>query len=208
MTKKQFPGRIGLPKSTDKIYQFKITLLESEPPIWRRIQVEDCTLDKLHDYIQTAMGWKNSHTHHFEIDGRLYGNRVLLKEDFEDRGYGDSTSTKISRLLPKTGQRFVFQYEYDFGDAWNHEIRLEGMVHADSRVRYPRCLEGQRACPPEDCGGIVGYGDFLEAIRNRNHERHEELLQWVGGRFDSEAFDPAKATEAMQKGLLDWRDQG
>ena len=193
-------------KPTDTVYQFKITLLESRPPIWRRIQVQDCTLDKLHEHIQTAMGWTNSHLHHFRINDQLYGDPELMQENFEELEYKDSTTTRISDILPKTGKRFRFQYEYDFGDSWYHEVLFEGVVRAEPKVKYPLCLEGARACPPEDCGGIWGYADFVEAIQNPDHERHEELLEWVGGRFDPEEFDPATATKAMRKGLPDWRN--
>jgi hypothetical protein len=189
----------------DTVYQFKITLQESHPPIWRRIQVRDCTLDKLHEHIQTAMGWTNSHLHHFKVKDQLYGDPMLLQENFEDMEYEDSTTTRISDILPKAGRRSRFQYEYDFGDSWYHEVLFEGVVRADPKVKYPLCLEGERACPPEDCGGIWGYPDFVEAIQNPDHERHEELLEWVGGRFDPDEFDPAKATKAMRKGLPDWR---
>lgn len=191
--------------AADTVYQFKITLLESHPPIWRRIQVQDCTLDKLHEHIQTAMGWTNSHLHHFRLGEQLYGDPQLMQENFEEMAYKDSTATKISDILPKTGKRFRFQYEYDFGDSWYHEILFEGIVRAESKVKYPHCLEGARACPPEDCGGIWGYADFVAAIQNPDHERHEELMEWVGGRFDKEKFDPAKAKKAMRKGLPDWR---
>lgn len=192
-------------KPTDTIYQFKITLQESRPPIWRRIQVQDCTLDKLHEHIQTAMGWTNSHLHRFKVGDQQYADPELMQENFEEFGYQDSTTTKISDILPRTGKRFRFQYEYDFGDSWEHEVLFEGIVRAESKVKYPHCLEGARACPPDDCGGIWGYGDFVEAIQNPDHERHEELMEWVGGGFDPEAFDPEKATKAMRKGLPDWR---
>jgi hypothetical protein len=187
------------------VYQFKITLQESHPPIWRRVQVQDCTLDKLHEHIQTAMGWTNSHLHHFKIGEQLYGDPDLMQENFEDMDYKDSTSTRISDILPKRARRFRFQYEYDFGDSWYHEVLFEGVVQADPKVKYPLCVEGERACPPEDCGGIWGYPDFVEAIQNPDHEQHEELLEWVGGSFDPEEFNPAKATKAMRKGLPDWR---
>lgn len=189
----------------DTVYQFKITLVESHPPIWRRIQVRDGTLDQLHEHIQTAMGWTNSHLHHFRIGEQLYGDPDLMQENFEDMEYKDSTATRISDILPKGGRRFRFQYEYDFGDSWNHDVLFEGTVRAEPKVKYPRCLEGARACPPEDCGGVCGYADFVEAIQHPDNERHEELLEWVGGNFDPEEFDPAKATKAMKKGLPDWR---
>src|SRR5947209_566825 len=151
------------------------------------------------------MGCTNSHLHHFKLGEQLYGDPELMQENFEELEYKDSTTTKISDILPKTSKRLRFQYEYDFGDSWYHEVLFEGIVRAESTVKYPLCLEGARACPPDDCGGIWGYADFVEAFQNPDHERHEELMEWVGGRFDPEKFDPAKATKAMRKGLPDWR---
>jgi hypothetical protein len=142
--------------ASDELYQFKITLLETKPPIWRRIQVQDCTLDKLHEHIQTAMGWTNSHLHQFEIKGQRYGDPELLDDGFDDFECVDSTTTMVSEILPKTGKRFAFRYEYDFGDGWEHEILFEGSPAVDLKAKYPLCLEGARACPPEDCGGVVG----------------------------------------------------
>lgn len=189
---------------TDLRFQFKITLLGSKPPIWRRIQVEDCTLDKLHEHIQTAMGWTNSHLHQFDIKGKRYGDPELLDDGFEDFECEDSTRTFLSDILPKTGKRFAFKYEYDFGDGWEHEILFEGNPPLDPKAKYPLCVEGERACPPEDCGGPWGYADYLAAIRDPKHEQHEELLEWRGP-FDPEAFDAKKATKEMRKGLPDWR---
>lgn len=191
--------------ASDTLLQFKITLLGSNPPIWRRIQVQDCTLDKLHEHIQTAMGWTNSHLHQFEIDGERYGDPELLDDGYEDFKCDDSTTTMVSEILPKTGKRFAFKYDYDFGDSWEHEVMFEGSPPVDPKAKYPLCLEGERACPPEDCGGVWGYSDFLEAIRNPRHEEHENMLEWIGGKFDPEKFDPGKVTKAMKKGLPDWR---
>ena len=188
------------------IFQFKITLLGIEPPIWRRIQTKDCTLDKLHEHIQTAMGWTNSHLHQFKIDGVTYGDPQLLMEGFEDETPPvNSLRTKISKVMPEGGKRFSFQYEYDFGDGWEHEIVFEGFPPAEKGVRYPLCVEGERACPPEDVGGIYGYQDFVKAISNRRHKRHKELLEWSGP-FDPEKFDAEAATKEMRKGLPDWRE--
>lgn len=201
------PAKVTAKKSkpTDTVYQFKITLLEAKPPIWRRIQVKDCTLDKLHEHIQTAMGWTNSHLHQFDIRGERYGDPELLDDGFEGFECVDSTKTNLSQILPKTGKRFAFKYEYDFGDGWEHEVLFEGTPTVGPKAKYPLCLEGERACPPEDCGGVWGFGDFLEAIRNPKHEEHENMLEWIGGRFDSEDFDPKQATKEMKKGLSDWR---
>jgi hypothetical protein len=190
---------------TDILYQFKITLLGIKPPIWRRIQVQDCTLDKLHEHIQTAMGWTNSHLHDFEIKGKRYGDPELIVDGFEDLEYADSRSTMVSEVLPTAGRRFAFKYQYDFGDSWDHEILFEGCPTADPKTKYPLCLEGERACPPEDCGGVWGYPQFLEAIADPKHEEHESMLQWIGGEFDAEKFNAKKATKEMKKGLPDWR---
>jgi len=195
------------PKSTGELYQFKITLLDYEPPIWRRIQVKDCTLDKLHEHIQTSMGWTNSHLNHFRIDGKLYGDPLLMRETFEELNYADSTRTLLSAILPKGGERFRFEYEYDFGDGWRHEVLFEGRPPVEPGRRYPLCLEGERACPPEDVGGVWGYADFVEAIADPEHERHGELMEWIGREFDPEAFDPKAATNAMKRGLPDWRSE-
>jgi hypothetical protein len=189
--------------AAERIFQFKITLKDSQPPVWRRIQVKDCTLDKLHDHIQTAMGWTNSHLHHFKLGKQFYGDPDLMQENFDEFGYEDSTITKLSDILPKTGKRFRFAYEYDFGDSWWHDVLFEGCLRAERGKQYPVCVEGERACPPEDVGGVWGYQEFLEAITDPDHERHEELREWIGGRFDPEAFDPAAATWEMH--LSDWR---
>ena len=94
-----------------------------------------------------------------------------------------------------------FRYTYDFGDNWDHAIQVEKVLEADPQVKYPRCVKGSRACPPEDCGGAWGYGDFLDAIQNPGHEAHEEMMEWVGGEFDPEAFD----IEAVNKELASVR---
>jgi hypothetical protein len=200
----QVPGRKSKP--TDAVYQFKITLLGAKPAIWRRIQVQDCTLDKLHEHIQAAMGWTNSHLHQFEIKGKRYSDPELLDDGFEDSECGDSTRTNLSQILPKSGKRFACTYEYDFGDGWQHEVLFEGSPPVDPKSKYPACLEGERACPPEDCGGVWGYVDFLAAIGNPKHEDHDSMLEWIGGRFDPEKFDPQRATQEMKRGLPDWRN--
>jgi hypothetical protein len=151
------------------------------------------------------MGWTNSHLHHFHLGKQLYGNPELMQENFNELGYKDATTTKLSDIVPKSGKRFTFRYEYDFGDSWEHEIVVENIADSAPGVRYPVCLAGERACPPEDCGGVWGYAELIEAIGNKQHESHEDLLEWLGGSFAPEAFDPVIATRDMKNGLPAWR---
>ena len=195
---------IGSIPVTERLYQFKITLLESSPPIWRRIQVKQCTLDKLHQHIQLAMGWTNSHLHQFKIDGERYGDPELIDAGFEDFECVDSTVTKISKVVPQEGRRFQFTYEYDFGDGWEHEVLFEGCLRAEKGGRYPVCVEGERSCPPEDVGGVGGYAEFLAAIADPDDEQHDDFVEW-GGDFDPETFDAEKVTKKMRRGLPGWR---
>ncbi|QDT48926.1 Plasmid pRiA4b ORF-3-like protein [Symmachiella dynata] len=195
---------IGVISSSERLYQFKITLMDWEPLIWRRIQVKNSTLDKFHEHIQSAMGWTNSHLHQFEIDGERYGDPEILDDGFADFHCVDSTVTKISAIVPKDGSRFGFIYQYDFGDNWVHEVVFEGCLCTDPGQRYPLCLEGESACPPEDIGGVWGYAEFLEVIGDPKHEQHQEFLEWRGP-FAPEEFDAGKTTKLMRRGLPDWR---
>lgn len=170
--------------SLTKIYQLKITLKDSQPPIWRRVQVPgDVSLAKLHRIIQEVMGWSDSHLHQFLVGATYYG--VPDPDDLSETK--NEKSVRLGELVTKPRQRLL--YEYDFGDDWEHEVVVEKILDADPGVRYPVCLGGARARPPEDCGGIFGYADFLEAIRDPKHEQHDEMLEWIGGEFDPEAFD-------------------
>jgi hypothetical protein len=188
--------------ATDRAYQLKITLKDIQPPVWRRLRVPDCTLDELHEHIQTALGWTNSHLHHFRVGEQFYGDPELMQENFADLDYKDSTTTRLSDIVPAGGKRFRFAYEYDFGDSWWHDIQVEKVETGGAKAE---CLAGARACPPEDCGGPWSYADFLDALADPDHERHEELREWLGEPFDPEAFDPAEATLRMKRGLPNWR---
>ncbi len=193
---------IGSIPASMRLYQFRITLNESEPPIWRRIQVKNCTVERLHEHIQLAMGWANEHLHRFRIKYEIYGDARLLDDGFDDQyEFIDSTSIKISDVVPKSGKRFAFKYEYDFGDDWEHEVLFEGCLIAAEGQKYPICVEGERACPPEDVGGINGYNEYLEIIGDPSHEQHEEMLEWMG-KFDPERFDSKKASRKMQRGMV------
>jgi len=181
--------------NADLLFQFRIALLDIKPAIWRRIQVRDCTLAGLHEYIQAAFGWWNCHLHQFVIDGIRFGPR--LPDDFDAPETVDEAQVLLSKLF-QSGKRTRFIYEYDFGDDWLHEVLFEGCPSLDPKVKYPLCLEGERACPPEDVGGPGGYAEFLDVLADAKHKRHDELLAWSGP-FDSVAFDPKKATRDMRK---------
>ncbi|CAE7546119.1 unnamed protein product [Symbiodinium sp. CCMP2456] len=147
------------------------------------------------------MGWTNSHLHQFEVKGERYGDPDLM----DDLDCIDSTATMVSEILPTTGKRFAFKYDYDFGDGWEHEVLYEGSPPLEKGKKYPLCLEGERACPPEDIGGVWGYVDYLEALEDPKHELHEDYMEW-NGPFDPDKFDTKKATREMKKGLPNWRD--
>ena len=201
---KQSQGIARIP-AKDRVYQFKITLREVKPPIWRRIQTRNCTLDKLHEHIQMAMGWTNSHLHRFEINGVVHGDPDLLCEGWEDEELPvDSLETRISQVVPKDGKPFRFGYKYDFGDRWEHEVLFEGCLRAEQGVRYPICVEGERACPPEDVGGVCGYQEYLKTLSNPDHEQWDEMSDWQGP-CRPEHFDAAAATKDMRRGLPNWR---
>jgi len=178
------------------IYQLKITLRESKPPIWRRIQVKsNITLAKLHDIFQIVMGWTDSHLHQFIIHGVEYG---VPHPDYDyDMDMEDEKHFKLGKLISAEKERFV--YQYDFGDGWEHEILVEKILPIEEDLHYPICLKGNRACPPEDCGGIGGYSDFLEAIEDVKHPEHNDMLEWIGGKFDPEEFDIEKTNKKLKR---------
>jgi hypothetical protein len=179
------------------VYQFKITLMGVKPKVWRRIQIRDCFLADLHWHIQGAFGWTNSHLHDFDIGSDRYGIPSML--DMEEMPEcKDSTKTLVSDLLPTDGKHFRFKYTYDLGDNWEHEVLFEGVVEPPKKTRLPICLEGERACPPEDCGGEGGYEHLLYVLGDPTHEEHHDMVEWFGVRFDPERFDPKMATAIMR----------
>ncbi len=170
----------------DQIYQIKVTLADSQPPIWRRIQVKsDITLAKLHRVLQMVMGWTDMHLHQFAILEKRYG--VPDEEDVGLTETKDERKYKLHDLV--RGEDSRFSYDYDFGDNWEHELLIEKVLPEEKGVRYPLCLDGARACPPEDVGGVWDYQSVLEALADPQHEDHDELLDWSGGHFNPEAFD-------------------
>ena len=180
-----------------RIYQLTIMLPHIEPPIWRQVEVSgDMTFHDLHDAIQIAMGWEDCHLWMFDVGGAEV-SPSSEQFDFPGRPRPRSAdSTTLDDLLE--GRRLKFRYEYDMGDSWIHEIKVEKVFAPEPGVQYPRCTGGARAGPPEDCGGFPGYMNILEAIGNPRHPEREEMLEWIGGEWDAEAFD-IDAVNAMLK---------
>ncbi len=176
------------------IYQIKVTLVGSKPPIWRRILIAGTTtLSQLHNILQITMGWSNSHLHLFKVGEQIYSDQ----EYDEDIEYGTKSEKRyrLEQIAPEGG--FRFRYEYDFGDSWEHALLVEKILPAEKGKRYPVCLAGKRACPPEDVGGIWGYEELLGAIADPGNKENRELLDWIGGKFNPEAFDMNKVNESL-----------
>jgi hypothetical protein len=165
------------------VYQLKVTIRGSKPPIWRRIEVtSDTTLTKLHQILQIAFGWTNSHLHQFVVNNKHYA----------PSGFGlDHTVNEQRVKLEGLGlqPKIHFGYDYDFGDNWEHDILVEKILPVEAGGRYPRVIAGKLSGPPEDCGGIWGYYDLLETIKDPKNPDYEDMREWLGGDFDPEAFD-------------------
>lgn len=167
-----------------RMYLLRIRLLEIEPEIWRRFVVPGIiTLDRLHDVIQIVMGWMDSHLHEFTIGKKRYTEYPESREDGLECG-----RYRLGDLIKKNGRSFI--YLYDFGDSWEHELVLEDSRYLDPELHFPIvCLEGERACPPEDVGGVSRYEEFCKAMNDPRHEEHESYMEWIGGSYDPERFD-------------------
>lgn len=176
------------------VHRIKITLRDSRPPIWRRLEVPSgITLRELHDVIQAAFGWEDYHMWAFE------GGRDRYGVADRDLGIRSAASKRLSQVAFRTGGRL--RYTYDFGDDWEHDILIEDVTEPEPDIAYPRCLTGRRACPPEDCGGIWGYDYLIEILADPGHEEHEDRLEWLGldsaNKFDPAAFDVDQVNSAL-----------
>jgi len=178
-------------------YQLEITLVGSEPPIWRRLRVlGDTSLHSLHLIIQDAMSWTNSHLYQFEVADRRF-SEAGPEDDYSDPPAEDAQRTLLRDLGLKQGSEF--SYIYDFGDWWEHRVLVEAVFAPLAEESYPCCIGGERAGPPDDAGGVHGYAELLLALRNPRHPEHSQWSEWVPAGFDPEAFDPAETTELLQR---------
>ena len=195
-------------KALKNVYQFKVTLKDIRPPIWRRIQVpQDFTFWDLHVAIQDAMGWLDYHLHAFHMVNPRTGFKEEIGTPDEDFGWDDDKihagwERKISRYFTSENNKAL--YTYDFGDDWRHEVKLEKILPRHKEVKYPLCVTGKRACPPEDCGGVWGYADLLEVLKDPEHEEYEATVEWAGEDFDPEKFEIAEVVFSDPKVRWDY----
>jgi hypothetical protein len=172
--------------------QLKITIQEIRPPIWRRVRVPGrMSLEALHRVIQIVFGWTDSHLHEFRIGETRYGQG----DEFSELEMLDERRVSVADAVGKKTKRFV--YTYDFGDDWHHEVVVEKVEPAGPGEDRAVCLGGKRHGPPDDCGGPWGYVEFLEAIHDPRNEQHEEMVDWIGGGFNPEAFDLAAVNKRL-----------
>jgi hypothetical protein len=178
-----------------RTYQLKISLKGAKPPIWRRLLIaSSVSLPQLHQAIQIAMGWTDSHLHQFIVGGEFFGTP---NPDFDDGETLDERRYKLSQIMDREKDWII--YEYDFGDGWEHKVTLEKILPFDPKAMLPQCIKGKGACPPEDVGGIGGYYEFLEAMADPSHPEHQDYKEWVGGEFDPQACDIEKINAMLQE---------
>src|ERR1039458_577698 len=174
------------------ILQLKVSLNDSRPAIWRRIQLSDTsTFADLHNAIRDSMGWDGSHLHGFAFEPKNTKRPILIGPLSENSFIETLPEDKqlVCNWLGKKSKQCI--YTYDYGDGWDHTVLLEKVLPFEPNVVYPRCVAGKRACPPEDSGGMWGYRRNLEIMKYPKHDEYEETLEWMGEDFDPEEFDPA-----------------
>jgi hypothetical protein len=182
------------PPSTPTVVQMRIQLQEVAPTVWRRLLVPgNAPLDRVHALFQAAMGWNNSHLHLFTIGDTDYGS-----DDIDDDVPEDQVDETTTTLLRALGSRRRFEYEYDFGDSWTHDVVIEATTPTRTALKFAVCLDGANACPPDDSHGAHGYAELLAARADPTHPDHADARQWLGDDFDPEEFDLAAANVALQ----------
>ena len=177
------------------IYQIKITLLDTDPKIYRIVQVPaGISLRNLHKVIQKVMPWENCHLYQFVKGNVSYAPQST---EFSFSQSSSDRSVALCDLLPKVRHKLI--YEYDFGDGWLHEVLLQKIIAAVEGVSYPVCIEGKFAAPPEDSGGPPGYCDLLEALDDPEHPGHEDAREWLGEEFDPEMYDLEQVNRQLRR---------
>ncbi|SCL32838.1 pRiA4b ORF-3-like protein [Micromonospora pallida] len=176
-----------------QIFQLRVSLAGVRPPVWRRVLVPGgYTLDRVHRVVQYAMGWQDCHLHCFEIDGTQYG----VPDPDDGLPLRDELDTRLDVVVGKSSR---FRYTYDFGDWWEHDLVVEDVLTADPDERYPTCLDGEGACPPEDVGGPSGHRVLLDALADPAHPEHDAMRDWLGRPFDPTTFDAGRASTLLRR---------
>jgi hypothetical protein len=184
-------------------YQLKVILEDTKPVIWRRIVVRgDMKLGLLHAVLQVAMGWTNSHLHMFLVGACRFTDPTLVDNSAWEEGEDKDERNVVLSQVVASGIT-VFGYEYDFGDSWTHRVAVEKALPPDLTPKVcAECVDGARACPPEDCGGTWGYDDLLKVVKNPRDEEHKSMMEWLGGQFDPDAFDVEETNRYLR--MLKW----
>ena len=182
----------------DKVLQLKITIKDSKPPIWRRLLVpEKMNFNQLHFIIQLAFNWTNSHLHEFNLEGYEISG---IQDDMEEEESIDSEVVELGACLQKGTK---FDYVYDFGDDWKHRVIVEKIIDKEPNITYPCCIAGKRSGAIEDSGGIYGYQNMMEVLKDSSNEEYEAVFEWIGGVYDAVFFD----REELNKKLADLDNQ-
>jgi len=177
----------------DTIHELRITLREVRPLVWRRIAVRsDMSLPELAAILMDAMGWHGGHLHAFEGAGARY---AMPEPEWPDDDL-DERRFRVRDVLPHVGSKL--RWDYDFGDGWEHDVVVRKIGPGKSGVEYPICLSGRMACPPEDCGGPMGYADLLHVLADPAHPEHDEMREWAPPDFDPADFDVRLTTSMMR----------
>jgi hypothetical protein len=181
-------------RPTHTVLRLRLELDEVEPPIWRELLIPGgAKLSKLHHMLQVVMGWNDSHLHAFRIGATSFG--PLDEDDDPD---DDAVDERAVTILEAFGSHDHAVYEYDFGDGWEHQLVVAERLPQWAALKFAVCLGGANACPPDDVGGPGGYGAFLAAMGDPDHEEHDDFMEWIGGPFDPTAFDLGEANIALQ----------
>jgi len=188
--------------SATTIARLKITLDDVKPAVLRRVEVSfDIRLDRLHLTVQAAMGWTNSHLYELRAGGVGWSTPYPEQDSAGD--FRDARKARLGDILDDIATKTLV-YLYDFGDGWEHTIKVERLADAAPGVLYPRLIEVSGRCPPEDCGGPWGYAELLEAIKDPGHERHKDLSEWIGDHFDPEADEAEWLTAEVDALAKKW----
>lgn len=194
-------NRIEEDRRMTLVARLKVTLSDVEPEVLRRFDVPlKIKLSRLHDVIQAAMGWTDTHLYEFRAGGVGWG--VPLPE-YDDDGPLPASKTSLLDVLEDVGTKTI-HYIYDFGDNWHHVVKVEKIDDAIPGAAYPRLVRAIGACPPEDVGGFPGYADFLEAMADPNHEEHEQMLEGHGGKFDPDEAHIGRILDNFERLAKKW----